>query len=142
MAFVPRKHGWLLHQHDCVVSTLETRSPTSVGGGRGISRIIGGSPPATREQDTTPPFWRNEMIGETLRKEQIVPDHDSRCTPLVDLEGDWIATTGAPTNDRYGLADLEEVQIAGRWILVAHGTDSSAAWWHEADEEWVDGKPH
>ena len=49
-----------------VVSTLETRFPTQAGGGRRISHIIGGSPPATREQATTPPFWRDTMVELTF----------------------------------------------------------------------------
>ena len=80
-------------------------------------------------------------IGETFREGQIELGYDSRCTPLIDSEGDRIATTGSPENESYGLADLEQVEIAGHWILIAHGTDGSTAWWHEGDEEWRDGIP-
>lgn len=80
-------------------------------------------------------------IGEILREEQVEPGHDSRSIPLFTPDGDLVATTGDPTNDSYGLADLEEVKIAGHWVLVAHGTDGSTAWWDEADGKWQDGRP-
>ena len=48
MAFVPRKHSWLLH---CVISNKETRFPAFPGAGGAAPGIHGAAPPATREQE-------------------------------------------------------------------------------------------
>jgi hypothetical protein len=87
-------------------------------------------------------------IAERLTEAGAWPDHDSRCTPIAIPDPDgpgytcqWIATTGDPQNDEYGIADITEEEHAGHWIIIVHGTDETVCWWNENEEEWQEGEP-
>ena len=82
------------------------------------------------------------MIVDILNEAGAFVGYDSHSVPIVDQDGDTIASTGTTQNLSFGLKDVFEEEVAGHWILCVKGTDGSLGYWDESAESWVAGTPN